>query len=183
MRHLFRILLALAALTPAVAPAQTSTILSEELPVLMVLEHREKDKILLANVPAKAGTSASPLKGRVLEKIRVLPGNALELPGRPGDITVEFQRGSGVEASTVCAITIRYFRDTRGLWVPHFQLNEEVFVRRDSNGRWRPIDLARGVPSPVVLTSNSLPNADGFYPMLEFGLTNVMVQIDAWTIR
>jgi len=181
VRRSFQILLGLV-MSAAVA-AQTPTILPDEDLNLMVLEHREKDKILLAKVPAKAGTTASPLKGKPLDKIRVLPGNALAGGARPGDIVVEFQRGNGIETGTVCAITIRYFADARGFWVPHFRMNEEMLVTRGPDGRWRPLNIGSGAPSFPVLTGTSLPNADGFFPTLEFGLTNGMLHIDSWTIR
>ena len=160
----------------------TATVHADD-PVLMLLEHTEKGQPVQTKVPAKAGEAVSPLSGKALEKIRVLPGNPLSLEQRPADVTVELRRGSGIGASAVCAITVRYFRNARGLWVPHFKLIEEVLVTRDPSGRWRPISLARGMPSLMVMIGTSLPNTEGFYAMLELGLTNGTLQIDSWTMR
>lgn len=152
-------------------------------PILMVLEHTDNGKPVKTKVVAKAGQTISPLRGKALEKIRILPGNPLAISQRPDDIAVELHHGSGIEAGILCSINIRYFRDARGLWVPHFQLIEEALVTRGPDGRWRPLSMARGAPSLIVMTGTSLPNPDGFYPMLEFGLTSGMLQVDSWTIR
>jgi hypothetical protein len=152
-------------------------------PVLMVLEHVENHARVQTNVDAKAGQTIAPLHDKALEKIRVLPGNPLAVAQAPANVTVELNRGSGAGAAPVCVITVRYFRDARGLWVPHYQLVEDVLVARGPDGRWKPLSVVRGMPSLIVMTGSALPNPDGFFPYLEFGLTNGMLQIDSWTIR
>ena len=77
---------------------------------------------------------------------------------------------------------VRYFRNAEGLWVPHFRLDEEPLVRREGN-RWVPLLQERGLPTLIVLTSSTLPNAEGFYPALEFGLTTGPLSIDLWRVR
>jgi hypothetical protein len=39
------------------------------------------------------------------------------------------------------------------------------------------------VATLIVLTSSTLPNAEGYYPALEFGLTTGLTNIDAWLVR
>jgi hypothetical protein len=151
--------------------------------VLMVLEHTEQGKTVQTKVVAKIGETKSPLQGKALEKVRILPGNPLVIDQQPSDAIIELYRGGGIEGGMLCSIGVRYFRDPRGLWVPHFQLIEDALVTRAPDGRWRPLNIARGAPSLIVMSGTSLPNPDGFYPTLEFGLTNGMLQIDSWTIR
>jgi hypothetical protein len=152
-------------------------------PALMLLEYSENDKIVQAKVLAKAGESVSPSRGKALQKIRVLAGNPLAIDRQPNDIIVEFRRGSGTEIETLCQITVRYFRDNRGLWIPHFQLVEQIAAFRGPDGRWRPFNSAPGSPSLIMMIGTSLPNAEGFYPALELGLTNGSLQIDSWTVH
>lgn len=135
------------------------------------------------NVEAKAGAVVSPARGKEFEKWNLRPGNALAAPAQPEDRLVELFRGVEAERVLLCSISIRYFRDARGFWVPHYQLNQEALVTRDKNGNWQPLTAVRGAPSLMVLTNATLPNAEGFYPSLEFGLTNGQLQIDSWDVR
>ena len=134
-------------------------------------------------VAATPGAFLSPARGKEFDKWILLPGNALVVSVQPKDRLVELYRGADIERVLLCSVGIRYFRDLRGAWVPHYQLNEEVLVTRDKNGRWQPLTAVRGAPSLIVLTSATLPNAEGFYPSIEFGLTIGRLQIDSWVVR
>jgi hypothetical protein len=134
-------------------------------------------------VEARAGASLSPTRGKEFDKWTLRPGSAFASETRPEDVLVELYRGADTERVLLCSIGIRYFRDNRGVWVPHYQLNEEALVTRDKSGRWQPLTAVRGAPSLIVLTNTTLPNAEGFYPSLEFGLTNGRLQIDSWIVR
>src|SRR5688500_18924789 len=175
MRIVIKLLLALLIFSGARALAADLT--------LLTIEHMDRGKPTRTEVLAKLGDTTSPLRGKGLEKIRVLPGNALVANQQPNDAIVDLYRGGGIEGGLLCSINVRYFRDARGLWVPHFQLIEEAMVMRGPDGRWRPLNIARGAPSLIVMTGTSLPNPEGFYPTLEFGLTIGLLQIDAWTVR
>ncbi len=153
------------------------------LPVLMVLEHIENGQRVRTPVEAKRGAALSPARGKAYAKLNVLPGNPVAIEQQPSDVVVELYRGAGTERIILCAISIRYFRDARGYWIPHFQIVEDMLITRGRDGRWKPLDIAQGMPSLIVLTSTTLPNAEGFYPALEFGLTIGLVQIDSWDVR
>lgn len=152
-------------------------------PVLMILEHVENKQPVETKIETTEGPTTSPLRGKAIEKIKVRAGDGLSGGPQPNDVTVEFSRGADTEAATVLAIAIRYFRDKRGVWIPHYQLIEDIFVVRGPDGQWKPLSTARGMPSLIVMTGTSLPNPEGFFPALEFGLTNGTFQIDSWTIK
>jgi hypothetical protein len=152
-------------------------------PILMILEHAENKQPVQTKVEAKAGQTESPLRGKALEKLRINPGDAFSGGPQPGDITVELSRGTGGETSPICAVTVRYFKDKNGVWVPHYQLVEEAMVARGPDGRFRPLTIARGMPLLLVMTGTALPNPEGFFPWIEFGLTHGTMQIDSWTIK
>ncbi len=150
-------------------------------PILMVLEHLEQGHHLRMDVEAKAGEAVSPTRGKGFDKWALLPGNPLVVDAQPTDITVELFRGTPTQGVRWCTVTIRYYRDARGVWVPHYRLDQEAFVARGKDGRWLP--FAAAGTSLIVLTSSTLPNADGFYPSLEFIPSSDLLQIDSWVVR
>jgi len=152
-------------------------------PLLMVLERIDGDQRTQIPVEAKRGAFLSPTRGKEFDKWTLRPGSAFASEARPDDMLVEFYRGVDSEPVLLFSIGIRYFRDNSAVWVPHYQLNEEVRVVRDKNGRWQPLTAVRGAATFIVLTNTTLPNSEGFYPSLEFGLTNGLLQIDSWVVR
>ena len=151
-------------------------------PVIMVLQSRAQGENVQAKIEAVPDVVTSPFAGKLSPKWVVLPGQAIASAQRPADRVVHLFRKVGLEQSHICSINLRYYPDRQGSWVPHFQLDEQPAVVR-RNGRWVPIKELRGISSLIVLTSSTLPNAEGFYPSLEFGLTIGMTSIDAWIVR
>jgi hypothetical protein len=146
--------------------------------------HLERGERVQTEVVAKAGETPAPMRGKSLERIGVLPGHPLAIEQHPSDVTVELYRGVDAERTLLCAISVRYFRDARGYWIPHFLIVEDALVVRAADGRWQPLNLARGgAAALVMITSSTLPNAEGFYPALEFGLTGGPLQIDSWVMK
>lgn len=150
--------------------------------VIMVLQSQVNGNPIKAEVEAVPELVTSPLAGKALPKWSVVPGEAIKSPGRPAERVVHLFRKVGLEYQHICSIKLRYYPDKQGVWVPHFQLDEQPAVVR-KNGRWQPITTVRGLPSLVVLTSSTLPNAEGFYPSLELGLTIGLMSIDSWIVR
>ncbi|MFQ5934893.1 MAG: hypothetical protein ACE5LB_00600 [Acidiferrobacterales bacterium] len=168
----------LAAITLLVVPARV-----QAEPALMVLESLIRSgERLQTRVEAVPDLINSPHAGEVSQKWSVLPGEAIKLKQRPANRVVHLFRKNGLTHSHLCTINVRYFRAKERGWVPHFQLDETPLVVR-RNGRWVPLTTVRGVPTLIVLTSNTLPNVEGFYSSLEFGLTIGMLSIDAWIVR
>lgn len=155
---------------------------AEAAPVLMVLEHFADGERLRAEVQVAPEHTVSPYAGKGQLKWAILPGEAIESPTRPADRVVHLFRQVGLQHAHICSVHARYFRHKSGAWVPHFRLDEQpLIVRR--NGRWQPLEQIMGVASLLVLTSSTLPNAEGFYPALEFGMTTGLTFIDSWIVR
>lgn len=151
-------------------------------PALLGLQYTADGKALTLGVSSKPGQHASPTPGAAPTKWRVLPGTAIASVQRPADRVVELYRNSKPEPLLVCRIEVRYFRNKQGAWVPHMQLNEIPLVMRDRNG-WKPFTSIAGLPGLMVLTSSTLPNAEGYYPWLEFGVSNGSTAVDFWLVR
>ena len=165
------LLLVLAAPRPAVAA-----------PVIMLLEHMEDGERISTKIEAVSDLKASPHAGKGQLSFAILPGDALKAKLRPNDRIVHLFRQVGLERVPLCTVSVRYYKKRDTKWLPHFQLNQEpLFVRK--NKRWVPLTTVKGIATLIVLTSSTLPNAEGYYPSLEFGLTTGLTFIDSWVVR
>lgn len=151
-------------------------------PVIMVLEHIDDGQRVQTEVEAKFDHVISPHAGRGRPKWKILPGEAIESKRRPQDRTVHLFRLVGLQHTRVCIINVRYFKNKKGAWVPHFLLNQEPLLIKEGK-RWKPLTKFAGIASLIVLTSSTLPNAEGYYRSLEFGLTTGLTYIDFWFVR
>lgn len=180
--RLLRFGLALAA-AASLATAAIAEEDEEEVPPLLVLQYLSGATPFDVPIPYRAGYALSPARGRPQERWRITPGHRFPASApRPSDRVVSLYQGEAAAHTLLALVHVRYYRDAEGRWTPHFQLVEEPLVRRQ-NGRWQPYTTARGNPLLLVLTGTSLPNAEGFYPELEFGFSVGQVTIDAWAVR
>ncbi len=151
-------------------------------PVLLTLESAPSGQTRLSvAIRAEGGLTTSPARGQAREKWTLRPGDALTSDVRPDDRVVEFYQASGTQAMLLCAVQVRYFRNPNGQWQPHYLLIEEPLVARTGN-RWQPLTTPHG-SATLVRHGAILPNAEGFYPALEFGLSIGTTPIDYWQVR
>ncbi|MBI3574114.1 MAG: hypothetical protein HY083_00385 [Gammaproteobacteria bacterium] len=152
-------------------------------PVLLTLESADPGKPRVSvTIKAEGGLTASPTRGQTREKWTLRPGEALTSDVRPADRLVELYQASGTQATLLCAVQVRYFQNRDGQWQPHYVMIDEPLVMRQGE-RWLPGTALRGNAALVVLTSVTLPNAEGFYPTLEFGLSIGTTPIDYWQVK
>jgi len=152
-------------------------------PVLMLLEHTQAGKPIQTKIELKAGLVASPDKGKPQAKWIIRAGNALKSEVQPGDRTVNFYQSTGIQQSSLLFIVkVRYYQYAAGRWLPRFLLNEEPLVIRKDGG-WQPLNSVQGVASLIEQTGTALPNAEGYFPSLEFGMTTGAISIDAWLVQ
>ena len=95
---------------------------------------------------------------------------------------MELYQASGAQATLLCAVQVRYFQSRDGQWQPHYVMLDEPLVTRRGE-RWLPAAALRGNAALVVITNATLPNAEGFYPTLEFGLSIGTTPIDLWQVK
>jgi hypothetical protein len=149
-------------------------------PALLYLEQMGGQRLRLL-VETKTGETTSPTRGKGFDKWALQPGATLDPSVQPRDVTVELYRGEAGERVLLCSIIVRYYRDANGAWVPYYRLDQEALVKRTADGRWQPVTTGGG--TLIVITSNTLPNAEGFYPSLEFIPSSDLLQIDSWIVR
>ncbi|HYA36834.1 MAG TPA: hypothetical protein VEI74_00970 [Candidatus Methylomirabilis sp.] len=155
---------------------------SASTPALMILAHAETGKQVETKIEAKSGAGVAPGQGKPQEQWVIRSGDAIKSDTQPTDRAVKFYRGTSGEGMLLFIIKVRYFRNVQGAWVPQYQLDEEPLVTQ-VNGRWQPLTTVQGVPSLIVITSNTLPNADGFYSSLDFRFSAGPMSIDAWSVQ
>jgi hypothetical protein len=152
-------------------------------PVLMLLEHTQAGKPVQTKIELKDGLVVSPDKGKPQAKWIIRAGDALKSAVQPGDRIVNFYQTTGTQQSTLLFIVkARYYQYAAGRWLPRFLLNEEPLVMR-KDGRWQPLTSVQGIASLIVQTGTALPNAEGYFPSLEFGMTTGATSIDAWLVQ
>lgn len=152
-------------------------------PVLLTLESADPGKPRVrATVKAEGGLTESPTRAQPREKWSLKPGEALRSEARPADRLVELYQASGTQATLLCAVQVRYFRNKDGDWQPHYVMLDEPLVTRRGE-KWLPATALRGNAALVVITNATLPNAEGFYPAIEFGLSIGTTPIDYWQVR
>jgi len=151
-------------------------------PVLIVLAHTEGGKTIATKIEAKAGMVASPDKGKRQVQWGLRTGEAIKSATRPPDRVVSFYQGTGAQSALLFIVKLRYYPNNAGKWVAQFQLDQEPLVTR-VNGRWQPLTTVQGVPSLIVITSNTLPNAEGYFSSLDFSFTVGPTSIDAWSVQ
>jgi hypothetical protein len=116
-----------------------------------------------------------------LARWTVRPAAPIRGNTRPPDRLVELYTGTPQAPSLLCRLLIRYYSARAG-WVPHFQLIEEPVVARTGD-RLRPFDLAQGAAGLLVQHGGTLPNAEGFFPTLEFGPSAGGLALVGWQVR
>jgi hypothetical protein len=150
-------------------------------PALMVLLHAEGGKLIETKIGTKSGASLSPDKNKPQKQWVIRAGDTLKSNARPADRVVKFYKGTGSEGILIFMIKVRYFPDEKGGWVPKFQLDQEPLVVYE-NGRWRPLSTIQGVPNLIVQNGSTLPNAEGYFALLQFGFSTGPTSIDAWVV-
>ncbi len=152
-------------------------------PVLLTLESADPGKPRVsATIKAEGGLTESPTRAQPREKWSLKPGEALISQTRPDDRLIELYQASGNQATLLCAVQVRYFQNKNGEWQPHYVMVDEPLVTRVGE-KWLPVTALRGNAALVVITNATLPNAEGFYPAIEFGLSIGTTPIDYWQVR
>ncbi len=165
-----RLLIALAVmlLSPATTAAERKLLILESVPPGAELHVLDVAGIQLAQNVAPSTTW------------KIKPGDGLTAPARPPDRLIELYTGTLQAPALLARLLLRYYRSSSG-WTAHFRLDEEPLVAK-VHGRWQPFELIRGTGGALVRHGHALPNAEGFFPTIEFGLSAGLLPIVAWQV-
>ncbi len=152
-------------------------------PVVLVLAYIQNDKTVSQDIRGDVGSF--PLKQTKTAQHQWLlrPGESIKSTSRPADKFIELAHDADGNSQTLCVVEVRYFPDGQR-WKPAFRIDETPLMARDpATGQWRPVGYVNGNPALLQLIGPSLPNAEGYYSELRFGLTTGPVAIHAYTVR
>lgn len=152
-------------------------------PVVLVLAYTHNDKTVSQDIRGDVGSF--PLKETKAAQYQWLlrPGESIKSTGRPADKFIELAHAADGNSQKLCVVEVRYFSDGQR-WKPAFRIDETPLVARDpATGQWRPVGYVDGNPALLQLIGPSLPNAEGYYSELRFGLTTGPVAIHSYTVR
>lgn len=155
-------------LPPASVAAERVLLTLESAPAGIELHVLEIAGVQLAKSPGPAATW------------KLKPGDRVTADARPPDRVIELYTGTPQAPSLLCRVVLRHYADPAG-WTPHFLLDEEPLVAK-VGGRWQPLELIRGAGGMLVRHGNTLANAEGFFPTIEFGLSAGLLPIVAWRV-
>lgn len=165
----------------------TGLLLGAVLLVAITLPARAADRTLLTLVSAPTGTvklEVTDVPGMkkaastaAFPTWKVLPGDPIRADSQPPDRLVELYSGTLLAPDLLCRIVLHYYPSDDG-WIPQFRLEEQPAVAW-INGRWQPLGDIAG----IVRHGNLVPNAEGFFQTIEFGLSAGSLAIIAWRVR
>jgi len=113
---------------------------------------------------------------------RILPGTVYPLHKRlRGEVKVKLYTGEGANKQLLCSINVRYFRNRRNQWQPHYQLDpESIIIYRGSV--WAPLNPVADEANLFFLTNTRSPNGQGYYPYLDLRSSIGPVTINSWIV-
>lgn len=142
---------------------------------LLILESAPKATVKLEIMDKPGVQRADPIAASALWELK--PGDPIHADKQPADRVVELYSGTRLAPNLLCQVTLRYYAGENG-WTPQFRLDQEPAVIW-VNGHWQPL---KGTAN-IVQHGNVLPNAEGFFRTIEFGLSAGSLTIVAWQVR
>ncbi len=167
----------------AVALLSLTSLAQAREPVVLELAYIHNGKTVSQDIRGDVGRF--PLKDTKAAHFQWLlrPGDSIKGAVRPADKFIELAHAADGNSQTLCVVEVRYFPDGQR-WKPAFRIDDTPLMVHDpATGQWRPVGYVDGNPALIQLIGPSLPNAEGYYSELRFGLTTGPVAIHAYTVR
>jgi hypothetical protein len=152
-----------------------------EKPALTLLQYNSGAKIKSTPIPDVPGKFKSPVAGKPQASWVLARGDLRSSATSPPERAIRFYRYVNAQPELVCTVQVKYFPHN-GQWEPAYRMEDRVVLMRDG-ANVKPIPSGTGDMELVLMLGSSLPNVDGYYSKLEFGLPSKSVTIDAWDIN
>ena len=150
-------------------------------PVLAQLQYQDGAKIKSAPIRAQTGTVTSPVAGKPQTAWRLSAGDARSGSAPPAERVIRFYHAVNNQPVLLCTVLVKYYpRD--GKWKPAYHLEDRIVLMR-AGENFRPIPAGTGDIELTLMIGGSLPNVDGYYSSLQFGLPSKAVGIDTWEVN
>lgn len=150
-------------------------------PALALLQYNDGTKIKSTPIADLPGKFKSPVAGKPRASWVLARGDLRGTATSPPERAMRFYRYVNAQPELVCTVQVKYF-PRNGQWEPAYRMEDRVVLMRDG-ANVKPIPSGTGDMELVLLLGSSLPNVDGYYSKLEFGLPSKSLTIDAWDIN
>ena len=172
--HFINTLLIAATLLPV-------TIVHAAQPILAVLQYQDGAKTKFAPIREQSGAVTAPSAGKPQTTWQLNPGDLLTGTAPPADRIIRFYSAVNNQPVLLCTVLVKYYPQA-GKWVPGYRMEDRIVLMRDG-ADFKPIPAGTGDIELVLMVGTTLPNVDGYYSALQFGIPFKAVGIDAWVVN
>ena len=145
-------------------------------PDLAQLTFAGATKKQIIHIPAKAGKYTPKNKVSAQASWFLVAGEALKAGTQPAEQVIRLYRTAGSTRALLCTIAVKYF-PANGKWLPRYRMEENLMLARTGE-RLVPMPTGMGEPDLNLMVGTLLPNVEGYYDRIEFGLPLTSVAID-----
>ncbi len=150
-------------------------------PVLAQLKYQEGTKIKSAPIREQSGIIPSPAAGKPQTAWVLSAGDTRSGDVPPAERVMRFYHAVNNQPVLLCSVLVKYYpRD--GKWEPAYRMQDRIVLMRDG-ANFKPIPAGTGDIELTLMIGTSLPNVDGYYSTLQFGLPSKAVGIDTWEVN
>jgi hypothetical protein len=177
MIHRFRILatcLTIAALL-GVSPVALAA------PTLAKLYYTLNGKAKSTNIPDKTGRFLSPAAKVPQSTWLLANGEARSGSTRPSERVLRLYHVENQHGQLLGTVLVKFYA-RNGKWQPAYRMEDNIALLHDGN-QVKPIPTGMGDIELTLGSGTTLPNADGYYTRLEFGVPGKAITIDVWEVQ
>ena len=145
-------------------------------PDLAQLTFAGATKKQVIHIPAKTGKYTPKNKGPAQASWFLIPGEALKAETQPREQVIRLYHTTASTRALLCTIVVKYF-PANGKWLPRYRMEENLMLAR-SGDHLVPAPTGMGEPDLNLMVGTLLPNVEGYYDRIEFGLPLTRVAID-----
>jgi hypothetical protein len=150
-------------------------------PDLALLAFPGATKKEIIHIPAKTGKYTPKTAGKAQRSWLLLSGAPLQAATRPDERVIRLFRVIENTPTLLCTIVVKYFPDN-GKWQPLYRMEERMMLARTGD-HLVPVPSGMGDPDLNLMVGSSLPNVEGYFDRIEFGLPSAPIAIDSWEVQ
>ncbi len=150
-------------------------------PVLAKLQYLEGEEIKTAPIREQAGAVPSPASGKPQTAWVLSAGDSRSGEAPPAERIIRFYHKVNSQPVLLCSVLVKYY-PRNGKWEPAYHMQDRIVLMRDGD-KFKPIPAGTGDIGVTLMIGTSLPNVDGYFSSLQFGLPSKSVGIDIWEVN
>ncbi len=150
-------------------------------PILAQLHYLDGAKTKSVPIREQAGSVPSPAAGKPQTVWLLSAGDTRSGDAPPAERIIRFYHTVNNQPVLLCSVLVKYYPQD-GKWKPAYHMQDRIVLMRDGTN-FKPIPAGTGDIELTLTIGTSLPNVDGYYSTLQFGLPSKVVGIDTWEVN